>query len=120
MHGRVNQRELAEAMLGAGVWFYPTWFSETSCITAMEAQAAGLWCVCPEIAALKETVREYQQIWTGDLAADAITAFNALPGAQWNAMMADRFSLDTLAQQWEARLNKLVTDVVPRFHEAAQ
>lgn len=30
-HGRVNQRELAEAFLRSKVWSYPTGFSETSC-----------------------------------------------------------------------------------------
>lgn len=30
-HGRVNQRELAEAFLASKVWYYPTGFTETSC-----------------------------------------------------------------------------------------
>ena len=39
-HGRVGQEELARAWMGASLWLYPSSFSETSCITAMEAQAA--------------------------------------------------------------------------------
>lgn len=127
MHGRVNQRELAEAMLGASVWFYPTWFSETSCITAMEAQAAGLVPVCPTTAALHETVPI--RIWSNDPAADCIRAMT-----RREQIMAERveyfkgrpldFSLDTLADAWETRLNKLVTDaaanVAPKFHEVAR
>lgn len=119
MHGRVNQKQLAEAMLGAGVWAYNTWFSETSCITAMEAQAAGLWCVCPPLAALAETV--VHRLWTGDFAADVVTAMQKGPPAPVNP---NRFALDSLAAEWDNRLKQLVADaterVVPRFLEAAQ
>jgi glycosyltransferase involved in cell wall biosynthesis len=122
MHGRVNQKQLAEAMLGAGVWFYPTWFSETSCITAMEAQAAGLWCVCPPLAALAETVRV--NFW-GDPAEEVIKSMQSKPFCRESAQITDdRFSLDTLAHDWQKRLTELVREaeerVVPRFMEAAQ
>ncbi len=56
-HGRVGQQELADAFLSSRVWGYPTWFSETSCITAMEAQAAGCVPVTSNVAALAETVK---------------------------------------------------------------
>ena len=56
-HGRVGQAELAGAWLRASAWLYPTNFCETSCITAMEAQAAGVPCVCTRLAALPETAR---------------------------------------------------------------
>lgn len=56
-HGRVGQKELAEGHLLAKVWAYPTWFEETSCITAMEAQAAGTVPVTTNLAALAETVK---------------------------------------------------------------
>jgi glycosyltransferase involved in cell wall biosynthesis len=55
--GRVGQNQLAEAYLKAKVWAYPTWFSETSCISAMEAQAGGCVPVTSALAALEETVR---------------------------------------------------------------
>ena len=56
-HGRVGQEELARAWMGASLWLYPSSFSETSCITAMEAQAAGAWPITSRLAALQETVR---------------------------------------------------------------
>lgn len=56
-HGRVGQHEIAEAFLKSKVWAYPTNFTETSCITAMEAQAAGCVPVTTALAALNETVR---------------------------------------------------------------
>lgn len=39
--GRIGQQQLALEYLQAGIWCYPTWFSETSCISCMEAQAYG-------------------------------------------------------------------------------
>jgi protein O-GlcNAc transferase len=62
LHGRVGQPELARAWLGASAWLYPTNFSETSCITAMEAQAAGAHCACTRLAALPETARYAQLV----------------------------------------------------------
>ena len=56
-HGRVGQGELARAWMGASLWLYPTSFSETSCITAMEAQAVMAWPITSRLAALRETVR---------------------------------------------------------------
>lgn len=55
-HGRQSQQRIAESLLASKLWAYPTWFTETSCITAMEAQAAGCVPVTSRIAALGETV----------------------------------------------------------------
>ena len=55
-HGRVGQKVLAEAHMGALCWAYPTAWIETSCITALEAQAAGAFPVTSALAALNETV----------------------------------------------------------------
>lgn len=53
---RVDQKQLAVEIKKSDVWFYPTTFSETYCITALEMQAGRVLCVCPQLAALKETV----------------------------------------------------------------
>jgi glycosyltransferase involved in cell wall biosynthesis len=58
-HGRVSQERLTQEFLTAKVWGYSTFFTETSCITAMEAQAAGLHIVTSSIAALPETLAGY-------------------------------------------------------------
>lgn len=63
MHGRVTQEMLARAMWQSQVWFYPTWFSETSCITAMEARAARCRIVTSRLAALPETLEGYPVHW---------------------------------------------------------
>jgi glycosyltransferase involved in cell wall biosynthesis/tetratricopeptide (TPR) repeat protein len=57
-HGRVGQRRLARELARSDVWLYPTNFLETYCITALEAQMAGVACICTDLAGLKTTVGE--------------------------------------------------------------
>lgn len=64
--GRVNPNELARLFKSSGVWTFPTWFSETSCISGMEAQAAGCIPVTSPIAALNETVGDRGKMVYGD------------------------------------------------------
>lgn len=40
-HGRTGQRELYQEFMKSGLWVYPTDFTETSCISSMEAQCLG-------------------------------------------------------------------------------
>lgn len=58
-HGRVNQPDLAKEWLKSGIWFQPTSFTETFCITAKEAQLSATPIVCSNLAALETTVGEY-------------------------------------------------------------
>lgn len=54
-HGRVNHIDLAKEMMKSSVWFYPTNFAETGCLTAAKVQAAGCPGVCTRYAGLAET-----------------------------------------------------------------
>jgi glycosyltransferase involved in cell wall biosynthesis len=54
-HGRAGQAEVARSYLRSQLWLYPTDFEETSCITAMEAQAAGCKVVAARCGAVPET-----------------------------------------------------------------
>ncbi len=56
-HGKVNHENLNTHLMSSGLWLYPTHFSETSCITAMKAQAAGAIPITVTTAALDETVQ---------------------------------------------------------------
>jgi len=61
-HGKVNHAELHMHLMSAGLWLYPTHFTEISCITAMKAQAAGAVPVTTTVAALDETVQHGYKI----------------------------------------------------------
>jgi glycosyltransferase involved in cell wall biosynthesis len=54
-HGRAGQAEVARSYLRSQLWLFPTDFLETSCITAMEAQAAGCKIVATRCGALPGT-----------------------------------------------------------------
>lgn len=54
--GRIGQKQLAQEFLQAELWGYPTAFTETFCITACEAMAAGVPVVTSNLAALSTTV----------------------------------------------------------------
>jgi glycosyltransferase involved in cell wall biosynthesis len=56
LHPSVLQHELAKEFKKSRILFYPCDYEETSCITAMEAQAAGCVVVSSALAALPETV----------------------------------------------------------------
>lgn len=67
--GHLSQREVAELYAEARCWAYPSWtsptnepFPEISCITAIEAQAAGAIPVYLDYGALRETVQHGKPI----------------------------------------------------------
>ena len=55
--GRIGHADLNRKFAEAGIWAYPTDFTEISCISAMKAQALGAIPVTTDFAALKETVK---------------------------------------------------------------
>jgi glycosyltransferase involved in cell wall biosynthesis len=122
-HGRVAPAELAREQMRSGVWAYSTWFTETSCCTAMEAQAAGCRIVTSPIAALNETVGgrgtmidgywlspEYRAQF-----ADACVAAMLKPGGEDREALKQcaraSFDLDSLARDWSVMLHRTVTEV---------
>lgn len=56
--GNVKQSQLAKEFMQASILAYPNTFEETSCISAMEAIAAGCVVITSEKGALPETVGE--------------------------------------------------------------
>ncbi len=55
--GRLGQTDLWRQYLSAGIWCYPTHFTETSCICCMEAQALGAIPITNPLWALVDNVR---------------------------------------------------------------
>ena len=137
-HGRVNQRQLADAFLRSKVWAFPSWFTETSCISAMEAQAAGCVPVATKLAALEETVHHGYLIRPPDTHPRYAKAFiprviQLLKDEELRSHYADagrkyafaHYGWDKVAQEWVAMFRAKLqgkdeaTDVpeVPEFRE---
>jgi glycosyltransferase involved in cell wall biosynthesis len=120
-HDRLNQKELAKEFLKAGVWLYPTWFSESSCISAMEAQAAGLQIITSSIAALNETVADRGVRIDGDWTSlqykqqfiqEAVHALNNNGDrASLQQYANEHFGLEQLAQQWSQIFTDLIDEL---------
>lgn len=115
-HDRVNQDGLALAFQQATVWAHPTWFTETSCISAMEAKAAGLHIVTSNLAALKETARGGVLIdgeWTGAeyrtrFVEECVKALRSGPHGPWPDV--EGFALPALVDEWEAMFRRLLEE----------
>jgi glycosyltransferase involved in cell wall biosynthesis len=61
--GRVGWEEMAHEMKTGSIWLYPTVFDEISCVSAMEAMAAGSAVVSTMHGALQETCQNYPLLW---------------------------------------------------------
>ena len=56
--GTVSQTELHNAMQKASYWMYLTDYEETFCITALEMQMSGVFCIVSDTAALPFVVKD--------------------------------------------------------------
>ena len=54
--GKIHNDKIIEEYLSSEMWFYPTDFTETYCMSAVEAQMSGCVCVTTHLAGLIETV----------------------------------------------------------------
>lgn len=54
--GRIDKASLARHQIESKVWLFPTWFTETFCITAVENALAGNALVSSNLAGLRSTV----------------------------------------------------------------
>jgi len=54
--GKITQEEVAEKFVESDVWLYPTQFTETYCMSALEALRGGCYCIASDLAALKDTI----------------------------------------------------------------
>jgi glycosyltransferase involved in cell wall biosynthesis len=56
-HGRMGQSDLLSEWFKAGIWCHPSNFTETSCITCMDAQACGAVPITSPVWAVEENVQ---------------------------------------------------------------
>lgn len=117
-HGKKKQDELAEEFLKSGVWCHPVTFTETSCISAMEAQAAGCQLVCSAVAALNETAGDRAELISGDsndpqvqkkfveAIVKALKNDNPEIRERNEKYAKENFDLDSLVIEWEELMRK--------------
>lgn len=98
-HGRVGQARLAEELLRSDLWLYPTRFTETYCITALEAQMAGVACVCSDLGALRSTVGERGVLLPGDAYTEE---YQERAVRESVALLKDRARREALAERGRA------------------
>lgn len=126
-HAPLAQPELAKALAQGTLWLYPNhaapatgFWAETSCIAALEAQAAGLPVVASARGALPETVLQGQTgcLIDGQPESEAFlaafvqqtlrllqdTALHKRLAQAARQRIAEQFSWQQVAQQWSAEL----------------
>ena len=62
-HGTVSNDEVREALKTALIFAFPSIWQETSCIAAIEALSAKCAIICPNLAALPETVADFGLVY---------------------------------------------------------
>jgi glycosyltransferase involved in cell wall biosynthesis len=106
--GRCGWDVIAQELKEAEIWLYPTQFDEISCVSGMEAMAAGCGIVATDHAALHETLYGYAG-WTnlgawdrekwGSLLAAVAGERPVWHNSQW-AEHAHKFDIMALAEKW--------------------
>lgn len=113
VHGTILQNRLAREFMKSALLAYPCNYPETSCITAMEAQAAGCAIVSTAIGALPETVGE-AGILIGGLPQDKDYLPNFIEAV--DTLLSDDQKFNCLSQNslkqrhafdWKSRANEL-------------
>ena len=89
--GIVPNDQLREELRGVDYLAYPSTFAETSCLSVIEAMAAGCRVICPALGALPETTAGFARIypWQPDRGAHVVVFGNILA--------------EELANPWEGR-----------------
>lgn len=126
--GRVDQQTLAHEQQCARVWAYPYPFenhTETSCITAMEAMAAGLYSVVTASGALPETLDSAAGCVFGPLDDGSFPDDAFVSGIVAGLSDQDEYDEDTarglrraatlswegVADEWDARFSSILSTV---------
>lgn len=124
-HGSVSNEKVREALLQADIYAYPCVWPETSCLSLIEAMAAGLICVHSDLAVLPETAANWTQMYpyheNPEVHAEALARVlhSLLNQLNTDASMLEARSLiirdyvnvfydmNTRAKQWEALLESI-------------
>lgn len=117
-HGWVNKKELAEAWITSDVWLYPCTFKETFCLTALEAAITKTFVVCPDLAALNNTVGDRGLIVKGDATTEIWQnqtihlLFEYLNNEKLKSELLEKNYQWAKTLSWEAQAEKLINQYI--------
>lgn len=124
IHGFVSNEVVQQQMRQAEYWLYPTDVEETYCISALEAQRAGVLCIATALGALTETIGDRgvllrQPVHTPEYwkeALDAILSLHADEGRkaelrERGMAWANQQTLQARALEWEAAMGAAPDDL---------
>ncbi|GIW21371.1 MAG: hypothetical protein KatS3mg068_0378 [Candidatus Sericytochromatia bacterium] len=126
LHKPVLQPQLAIEMQKSYIFSYPNIFPETSCISALEAQAAGTPVVTSELGALPETIKdnysgfcikgnpysdEYKSLFINKICElfSNEELFNKISNNAKNRIFKE-FTWNIIAKEWENKIYQLLND----------
>lgn len=113
----LSQADVAKVYMASDLWLYPTQFPETSCISAMKAQAAGAIPIVTGTGALQETVKFGSKIYSDSIyfsrtaqlefiekVVEQLSGDNSAERRAMSQWALATFSWDMVAAQWEDQL----------------
>lgn len=121
--GRISKKELATYEKRAKAWLYPTWFTETFCITAASAGAAKCAILTTNLGALSDTVGDAGIL----LPSDGLTRNEAYPEsyvAQFVEQAIKLYKDENYRHSWATRAyekmkpykwDKIATELLKEF-----
>ena len=117
-HGWTNKKKLYENWITSDIWFYPTSFLETFCLTAYEAMVSKTLIVCSDIGSLKNTVSEYGIFIVGDPNSKDFdeNALNTLFSIMNNPDIKEKYiqmaNKYVLTKTWETQTNLFLNKIL--------
>jgi GR25 family glycosyltransferase involved in LPS biosynthesis len=70
--GKVTQEILSDKFSKSDIWMYPCSFTETYCMSGLEALRGGCYCICNNLAALNDTIGDRGVIIKGSVKSNGI------------------------------------------------
>ena len=116
--GWVDKTTLAKSWITADVWFYPCTFTETFCLTALEAALTKTLVITNDLGALQNTVSDRGGIIKGDPKTDEwkkeaiITLFNILDNPTLKHSLIEKNYQWGKKLSWESQANLLQNKLI--------
>ena len=116
--GWVDKTTLAQSWITADVWFYPCTFTETFCLTALEAALTKTLVITTDLGALQNTVSDRGVIIKGNPKTDEwkkealITLFNVLDNPTLKHSLIEKNYQWGKKLSWESQANLLQNKLI--------